>query len=307
MARLYNVGEDSEMATDVMHGCGCGYSGRRRLGLVVLLVSGALILAGLVALWRSRAGEPRSGAAGSSASGHSCVTFDHTHSAWTAILNRYVHDGRVDYAALKSSDQSEFAAYLHSLQSVCRTHYEKWPHEQKLAFWINAYNAFTVRLILDHYPVESIQKIGLLPGAAFRTELIEMPAARPGRMSLNDLEHGILRTEFHEPRIHFAIVCASKACPQLSSAAYRAGDLDAQLDAAARGFILDTAKNRFDPSTHTLYLSSIFKWFREDFDASAGTLPAFVARYAEPSMAAAARAGDVDVEFLDYDWSLNGR
>jgi hypothetical protein len=237
----------------------------------------------------------------------SCGAFDHHHSKWTNVLREFVHDGMVDYAGLKKRGQSELDAYLASLQAVCPGEYGRWTREQKLAFWINAYNAFTVRLVLDHYPLRSIRSIGLLPMAAFRDAFIPLESLRGAKLSLNDIEHQILRKEFDEPRIHFAIVCASRSCPPLKSEAYRGADLDRQLEHAARGFIQNRAMNRFDAETRTLHLSSIFKWFREDFEKSAGSVPAFVARYADAGTASAIRAGGVKIEFLDYDWSLNGR
>lgn len=278
---------------------------RSRLRRVVypLILAVAMALSGPI-VGSASAG---SSSAAPERSGVSAAVFDQTHSAWTAVLIRYVYEGRVDYAGLKKNGQGELASYLRSLQAVDRPHYQQWSRGQKLAFWINAYNAFTIRLILDHYPLDSIQSIGLLPGAAFRTSFIELPAFRPGEISLNDIEHEILRKQFQEPRIHFAIVCASKGCPQLRSEAYRSEDIDRQLDAAARGFVQDPTRNHFNPSTRTLSLSSIFNWFREDFEAQAGSLPAFVAGYAAPSVAAVAEAQDVRIEFLDYDWSLNGR
>ncbi len=126
-------------------------------------------------------------------------------------------------------------------------------------------------------------------------------------MSLNEIENKILRAEFHEPRIHFAIVCASKSCPKLQSEAYRASDLDAQLERAAREFARDPAKNRYDASSQELQLSSIFKWFREDFETASGSLPAFFVRFTEPALAKTLGDGKVKVEFLEYDWTLNGR
>jgi len=214
----------------------------------------------------------------------------------------------VDYAGLERSGRPALNAYLRSLESVCPSDYDTWTHDQKLALWINAYNAYTVKLILDHYPLTSIRSIGLLPGAAFRETFIPLETLRGSALSLEDIEHEILRKEFREPRIHFAIVCASKSCPTLRSEAYRATTLDAQLTEAARGFVSDSSKNRYDAASRTLRLSPIFDWFEEDFERSSQTLPAFVARYAEPATAAALTSGgDVRVEFLDYDWSLNGR
>jgi len=228
------------------------------------------------------------------------------HAAWTNLLRRYVSHGLVDYAALKRG-RSELDGYLSSLESLERSDLEAWPRADQLAFWINAYNAYTVRLVLDHYPLRSIRSIGFLPGSAFKRKFIPLERVAAGKLSLDDIEHRILREQFHEPRIHFAIVCASRSCPVLRDEAYRGRDLDAQLDEAARAFLRDPARNRYDPASRTLSLSSIFKWFRGDFEAAAGTLPAFVARYADESTAEALRRSGVHVEFLEYDWSLNER
>jgi hypothetical protein len=228
------------------------------------------------------------------------------HAAWTSLLRRYVSDGLVDYPGLKRG-RSELDGYLHSLESVEGSELDAWPRPDQLAFWINAYNAYTVKLVLDHYPLRSIRSIGFLPGSAFKRKFIPLDRVAGGKLSLDDLEHRILRERFREPRIHFAIVCASRSCPVLRDEAYRGRDLEAQLDDAARRFLRDPARNRYDPASRTLSLSSIFKWFRGDFEGAAGTLPAFVARYADAPTAEALRRGGVRVEFLDYDWSLNER
>lgn len=235
------------------------------------------------------------------------MPFDHEHAAWDAMVVRFVRDGVVDYSGLRHSGTAALDGYLRSLESVCREQYVAWTREQQLAFFINAYNAYTIKLILEHYPVKSIRSIGFLPGSAFREQFIPLPFLRGKALSLDDIENDILRKDFREPRIHFAIVCASQSCPALRSEAYRATTLDAQLTQAARRFLSDRSKNHFDPAARTLHLSSVFKWFREDFERTSRTLPAFVARYAEPATAAALSSGDdVRVEFLDYDWSLNG-
>src|SRR5262249_10247076 len=131
---------------------------------------------------------------------------------------------------------------------------------------------------------------------------IPMPGLKGGTVSLDDIENGTLRADFREPRIHFALVCASRSCPMLRGEAYRATDLDRELDDQARVFLADSTKHRFDPATDTLYLSSIFKWFRADFEAAAGSLPAYVTRYLNDPRVT---APGVRIEFLDYDWSLN--
>jgi len=233
--------------------------------------------------------------------------FDQTHVAWTAILSHYTRAGIVDYAGLKQRGAGELGRYLASLAAVCREHYRSWPRPQKLAFWINAYNAYTIKLILDHYPLKSIRNIGVLPLAGFRQSFIPMQRLLGKKVSLNHIENEILRKELRETRIHFAIVCASKSCPALRAEAYRGNALGRQLDAAARGFVRDGQKNRYDAAAKTLFLSAILEWFRKDFEQSAGSVLAFVARYADPQVAEAIRSGSVKVKQLDYDWSLNGK
>jgi Protein of unknown function, DUF547 len=233
-------------------------------------------------------------------------SFDHEHAAWTALLRRYVRDGLVDYGGLKAQGAGALEAYLRRLSSLGAPEYARWSREERLAFWINAYNAYTVRDILDHYPLDSIRSIGLLPGAAFRDRFIPMEALRGRKLSLDDVEHDILRRELDEPRIHFAIVCASRSCPVLRDESYRARDLDAQLQEAAERFVRDPRRNRYDAATGTFHASAIFKWFREDFERRAGSVASFLASYANEEAAAALRSGSVRIDYLDYDWSLNG-
>lgn len=240
-------------------------------------------------------------AAGSAAASPPCTEVDPAHGAWTAVLERRVRDGRVDYAGLRTDD-APLNAYLATLSGTCARDYERWSPADRIAFWINAYNAFTIRLVLDHYPIGSIRRIGWLPGAAFRERFIPMHGLQGGAISLDDVEHRTLRSAFREPRIHFALVCAARSCPALRREAYRGADLDRQLDDQGRLFLRDPRRNRVDPAARTLRLSSIFSWFRDDFVSAAGSLPAFVAPYLGGA------DGDVTgfaVEFLDYDWTLN--
>jgi hypothetical protein len=232
-----------------------------------------------------------------------CPPVDPSHAQWTALLARRLERGLVDYAGLLREDRAALDDYLAALSATCRADYERWTPQERIAFWLNAYNAFTVKLILDHYPIASIREIGWLPGAAFRRQFIPMPGLRGGSISLDEIEHGTLRREFAEPRIHFALVCAARSCPELRAEAYRGADLERQLDLQGRSFLRDPARNRVDAARQTLQLSSIFRWFREDFEKG-GSLVEFVAPYLEPG------APDVRgfrVEFLDYDWSLNER
>ncbi|MDX2019025.1 MAG: DUF547 domain-containing protein [Deltaproteobacteria bacterium] len=255
-----------------------------------------LILTGLFAACSRGGGKPANAAS----------PFDHDHKAWDALLNTYVKRGRVAYGRLKQAARSELDAYLHALAAVGRPEYMSWSNEQRMAFLINAYNAATVKLVLDHYPLKSIKSIGLLPGAAFREDFITLPALADGEISLNHIEHEVLRKKFRDPRIHFAIVCASTSCPELRPEAYVARRLHAQLDDAARRFLADTGKNRYDGTSDTLFVSAIFDWFQTDFEKSAGSVTAFVKRYLPPDQAAGITPSKTRLKHLDYDWSLNG-
>jgi hypothetical protein len=247
------------------------------------------------------------GSANGDGTGEACRPFDHAHPAWADVLSRHVRDGEVDYRGLKASGAPGLQRTLDAMRGVCADEAGGWSKPERLAFWINAYNAHMVRLVLDHHPLESIRDVGVGPGAAFRKRFIALPWHARTKLSLDDIEHRILRKRFDEPRIHFAVVCASRGCPPLRGEPYVAAQLDAQLDHAARGFIRDSSKNRYDAASRTLHLSPIFDWFSGDFEGSAGGVPAFVARYADPATAKAILAGDVSIAHLDYDWSLNGR
>ncbi|HKB16913.1 MAG TPA: DUF547 domain-containing protein, partial [Planctomycetota bacterium] len=232
--------------------------------------------------------------------------FDARHVGWDQALREFVKEGLVDYAGFKARDGS-LRGYLEGLASIPADKFDALPRAERLAYWINAYNAFTVRLILDHYPVKSIKDIGGLFRSPFKKEFIALPNLRRELLSLDDIEHGILRPQFADPRVHFAIVCASKGCPPLRSEAYRAEVLETQLDDQARRFLADPGKNRVDVEAKTLHLSPIFKWFREDFEKSAGSVPKFVARFLGPKTAAAIGDGvGWEIEYTDYDWTLNG-
>jgi len=170
--------------------------------------------------------------------------FDHSHLIYDSLLRKYVHNGRVDYKGFKASAE-EFDTYLRGLGSVSERDYANWPREEKLAFWINAYNAFTVKAVIDNYPIKgsvfsfyprnSIRQIdGVWDKLRFRAI---------GKMvNLEEIEHEILRKQFKEPRIHFAIVCASLGCPDLRSEAYRADIINEQFESAAIEFVNNPEK-----------------------------------------------------------------
>ena len=229
------------------------------------------------------------------------------HDAWHSVLQAHVDEaGSVAYKAIKA-DPRELDRYLATL---ARTDPASLSEQGQLAYWINAYNAFTVKLILDHYPIKSIRDIRKPWDQALWT-------AGGKIYSLNDIEHEILRKRFMEPRIHFAIVCASIGCPSLWNHAYREACLDTELDEAAKRFL--GSDKHFDVTTEERFLggqnvvlkmSSIFKWFKEDFtDDGKTTLQRFVLPYVDkPSKSLIQSEGDrVDIKFLDYDWNLNDR
>lgn len=297
------------MLHDTIAGDCSGCAGALRTappGVRVAMAATFLLLLG-VALFGGTESQHAMGQVQGSATRHPAIGpgFDHEHRTWTAVLGDYVKDGAVDYRGLAAYGQPALNGYLEALRAASPGE-ATWTRDERLAFWVNAYNAFAIRLILDHYPLTSIRSIGFLPLAAFRMKFIPLGAARRP-ISLNTVENDILRTHFQDPRIHFAIVCASRSCPELRAEAYRASVVNDQLDTAARAFLGDRSKNRWDASSSTLYLSSIFKWFRDDFERHSQTLPAFASRYLPSSHAAALTDGSVRIVFLDYDWSLNGR
>ncbi|MFN0068771.1 MAG: DUF547 domain-containing protein [Limisphaerales bacterium] len=230
--------------------------------------------------------------------------FDQTHARWGRVLDTVLSSNRVDYAGLKARP-AELDAYLAEVAAVPAAEFASWPRADRLALLLNLYNAATFRLIADHYPVGSIRSIGTLPGAAWR-----LPVVRLGGqlMTLDHLEHQVIRAEYAEPRIHFALVCAAVSCPPLRPEPFAGARLDAQLDDQTRLFLADADKNRLDAATGTLHLSPIFKWFKEDFTVGDRTLEAWVKPFLPADTARALGAARrVKVKFTDYDWALNGR
>lgn len=243
--------------------------------------------------------------------------FDHQFDAYRALLQQYVRPPAVDYRSLKR-DRARLDVVVQSFAAVDGAEERRWTRDERFAFWINAYNAFTVQAIVDHYPIRS-GWLTLQPRNSIRQidgvwTRLTWPAA--GRtVTLDDIEHRILRPEFGDPRVHFAINCASVGCPPLADEPYRAAVLTAQLDAAARRYLARPQGVRVDG--RTLRVSSIFKWYGGDFTARFGTagpprpdpieraILGVVQAFGPPDAAALARAADVRIAFLDYDWSLN--
>jgi len=233
--------------------------------------------------------------------------FSHQHTLWNEILNKYVDADRgvsyVDYRSIRGN-QATLNQYLEELESVSLEEYQGWSKPQRLAFLINAYNAFTVKLIVDNYPVDSIKDLGGWLSSPWKKEFFTLLGEKK---HLDNIEHDIIRMEFNEPRIHFAVNCAAVGCPPLRQEAFVAERLDHQLEEATRAFLMDERKNRYDPVNQRLELSSIFKWYSDDFEERDGSVEAFVAPYITKNLQAQERIRrrEVKIRYFDYDWSLN--
>lgn len=244
--------------------------------------------------------------------------FDHSHAAWTALLRKHVRLVRggqatqVAYAGF-AADRGALKAYLDSLSAVTPAAFAGWSKPERQAFLINAYNAFTVELILTKYPdLKSIKDLGSLFSSPWKPKWIPLLG---GKVSLDDIEHAMLRKrgDYDDPRVHFAVNCASIGCPALREEAFVAARLDAQMDEQTLRFMSDRTRNRFNWQRGRLELSKIFDWYGEDFrlgHRGIDSLPAFAARYADQLADAPADrerilSGRVDIAFADYDWALN--
>lgn len=229
---------------------------------------------------------------------------DVSHQAWDELLRRYVDgEGFVDYTGWKQSteDTRRLDDYLSALSQADDT--REATALQRLAFWINAYNAVTVRGILREYPTTSIQNhVARVWGYNIWRDLKLIVGDR--RYSLGEIEHSILR-RMNEPRIHFAIVCASRGCPRLLNEAYSAERLEEQLSRNTLAFFADPTKCSVDESRNELQLSPILDWFAADFGASTPAVLQRIAPWLPQPAQATAQAKDVRVKYLDYDWSLN--
>jgi hypothetical protein len=220
-----------------------------------------------------------------------------THEAFTEILQTYVDEnGLVDYARLQHD-----SATLNSFLNLLSTHHpndKKWTESEQLAYWINAYNAFTLQLIIRNYPIKSIKDL-----TAVTIPFVISPWDKDfiniegHRYTLNDIEHGIIRAHFNQPMIHFGLVCAAKSCPKLRTEAYTADEVDAQLSEQANDFINDQMRNI--TSTGNPQISKIFQWYKGDFTDSA-SLAEYLNQFSEDSI-----ASDADIDYMDYNWELN--
>ncbi len=233
---------------------------------------------------------------------HSAVV---DHSAFDALLRRYVVDGFVDYAAFRGD--ASFARYLASLDGV---RVATLDDDERLAFWINVYNAFTIQLVASHAETESIRNIE----KTFGVLQLKGPWSAPvvhaaGRtLTLDDVEHAIIRKEFSEPRIHFALVYAAVGCPPLRSEAYTGARLEEQLDDQGRRFLLASpGKNRLDQRGFRVALSPIFTYYRNDFGATRPELGGFLAHWADGELKTRLEKGTFGLRETRFDWTLNSQ
>ena len=226
------------------------------------------------------------------------------HSLWDAFLARYLSTdsagiNRLDYSRVSAADQANLDAYLNSLQQV-RT--ASLTRDQQLAFWINLYNAKTVDIVLEAYPVDSILKIkdGILPTGPWKRKVVTVDGES---LSLNDIEHRIVRPVYREARIHYALNCAAQSCPNLSPRAWRAEGLDKALTDAERAYVNDP-RGITVSADGKITLSKIYAWFREDFGQNEAEILNRLKAFAEPPLQAKLQ-GKTRVDNYEYDWALN--
>lgn len=210
-----------------------------------------------------------------------------SHAPWDALLKKYVSaDGKVNYKGLKA-DKAKLDAYLAALSA--NPPEEDWSSKAEMAYWINAYNAYTVKLIIGKYPLKGIRE--LHEGNPWDVKWIKIGGKT---YSLNNIEHDILRAQFKDARIHFAVNCAAKSCPPLLNKAWTADNLHATLEQQAVAFINNPRYNKI--AGGNVQVSRIFEWYKEDF----GDLAAYLNKYSKTKISA-----NTKISFLEYDWSLN--
>jgi len=220
------------------------------------------------------------------------------HSLYAGLIEKYVKNSVVNYQGFKKNE-AKLDQYLKVLEGVDTKDLSR---DEQFAFYINAYNAWTIKLILTGYPgVKSIKDLGSFFSSPWKKKICRIDGEV---ISLDRIEHEILRPRFKDPRVHFAINCAARSCPPLRSDPYHGAILDQQLDEMASAFINDPSRNRLEGNT--LYVSKIFDWFEEDFN---GDIPDFLLKYAKGDLRDQLEVNKekIKVKYLDYDWSLNGK
>lgn len=223
------------------------------------------------------------------------------HRGWDELLATHVQNGLVDYQGFKK-DEARLDNYLAILD---RSRPDELSRDDRLAYYINAYNAWTIKLIVLHFsegrPVKSIKDIGSWYSSPWSLKVCKIGGKL---LTLDNIEHDIIRPEFKDPRVHFAVNCASMSCPPLFAKAFTGVNLQQQLKEVATAFINDSRFNYLQ--SDTLFVSRIFSWFAQDFDSD---ISKFFLRYAGPDLRRSLMesGSGIKVKYLDYDWSLNGR
>ena len=253
-----------------------------------------------------------------SAAAHAAEAFDQSHQSFTGVLTSHVHwnaegtASSVDYAGL-SANHAALDGYTASLSLVTQAQFQQFSKLERRAFLINAYNAFTLQLILTKYPdLKSIKDLGSFFSSPWKKAFVSLLGQT---RSLDDIEQVMLRgaDDYDDPRIHFAVNCASIGCPALRPEAYVAARLDAQLLDQTQRFLRDRSRNRYNVAAKTLELSMIFKWYSDDFERGflgANDVAEFVAGYAgsiglNSAQLAQLKTGAIEIEYTDYNWELN--
>jgi hypothetical protein len=226
------------------------------------------------------------------------------HGAWAEFLKRHrrvdaAGVARIAYARVTPADRAALSAYIQTLEAVPVS---RLARAEQFAFWVNLYNAVTVRVVLDHHPVASIRRIGISPGLfAIGPWGAKLTRVEGEPLSLDDIEHRILRPIWRDPRVHYAVNCAAIGCPNLAAEPFTGDDLEAQLDRAARAFVGDRRGVMFDGDR--LVVSSIYRWFQDDFGPDDAAVVRHLRRYADPALAARlTERARLDED--RYDWSL---
>lgn len=235
--------------------------------------------------------------------------------AWDQLLQRHVHvtdnghAAQVDYAGMRR-DHSQLDGYTRQLSAVTAAQFQGWGRDEQKAFLINAYNAFTVQLVLTRWPaLRSIKDIGGLLSSPWKKDFFTLLGQRT---NLDQVETRLRGRDYADPRIHFALNCASIGCPMLRPQAYVGAQLDHQLDDATTRFLADRTRNHYDPQGDVLRVSKIFDWYADDFrhppyGSAAALLAAHAAQLSDdPEVVARIRAQRVRIDYLPYDWHLNG-
>lgn len=236
--------------------------------------------------------------------GGNSFAFDHDHKQWDEILKKNLNSkGFVKYKDIKEN-KAPLESYLDVLKKVKKAEYSKWTKQEKMTFLINAYNAFTVKVIIEHYPLKSIKDIGSIFTSTWKTKFAYLNLLEGSVLTLDGIEHDTLRESFKDYRIHAAVNCASISCPVLRAEAYTSGKLETQLNEQMEVWLADSSRNQFNVQKGVAKLSKIFDWYEDDFVKWGGGINKVIEKYG-PKEAKEVFKKKADIDYMDYDWNLN--